>query len=162
MKNPEDDAIKKFKRDAIESIDMQLQEGLRKIDESEKQRENERVVKFIEDLKKKKETGDLDKYTKKEKLKISREIKMLEEKFSGIENLKNDLEAIVIVDPREEKTVFSEARRVGVPIVAILSSDNDPSGVSYPIPANDSAPSSIEYILADLAKAYQEGAAKAS
>jgi len=119
-------------------------------------------IKHYEDLKKKKETGDLDKYTKKEKLKISREIKMLEEKFSGIENLKNDLEAIVIVDPREEKTVFSEARRVGVPIVAILSSDNDPSGVSYPIPANDSAPSSIEYILADLAKAYQEGAAKAS
>ena len=115
-------------------------------------------IKYFEDLKKKKETGDLEKYTKKERLKLNREIKALDEKFSGIENLRNDLEVIVMVDPKEEKTAFSEARRVSVPIVAILSSDNDPTSVAYPIPANDSAPSSISYILEKLADAYREGA----
>lgn len=115
-------------------------------------------IKYYEDLKKKKETGDLSKYTKKEQLKLGREIKALFRKFSGIENLRQDLEAIVIVDPKEEKTAFSEARRVGIPIVAIMSSDNDPTGVAYPIPANDSAMSSIEYLLSRLAHAYLEGA----
>ncbi len=116
-------------------------------------------LKYFEDLKKKQESGELEKYTKKERLNISREIGSLAEKFSGIENLKNGPEAIVIVDPREEKTAFSEARRVNLPIVAVLSSDNDPSGVAYPIPANDSAPSSLAYLLERLARAYREGAA---
>lgn len=115
-------------------------------------------IKYYEDLIKKRESGELLKYTKKEQLKLTREIKTLHEKFSGIENLRSDLEAVVIVDPREEKTAFSEARRVRIPIVAILSSDNDPTGILYPIPANDSALSSIEYILGKLAKAYREGA----
>ncbi|HEY4498678.1 MAG TPA: hypothetical protein VJH94_01280 [Candidatus Paceibacterota bacterium] len=88
MKNPEDDAIKKFKRDAIESIDMQLQEGLRKIDESEKQRENERVVKFIEDLKKKKvdvETRAIDDRFKQQLLKdIDEQIVAQEKKLQEL------------------------------------------------------------------------------
>ena len=61
-------------------------------------------IKYYEDLKKKQETGELEKkYTKKETLKLAREIKALREKFSGIENLKNDLEAIIIVDPKDGK-----------------------------------------------------------
>lgn len=118
-------------------------------------------IKHWEDLKKKRDAGELEKYTKKEKLRISREIKTLEEKFSGIENLKNDLEAIIIVDPKEEKTAFSEARRVGIPIIAILSSDSDLTKVNYPIPANDSAITSVDYLLSKLAEAYEEGALKA-
>lgn len=115
-------------------------------------------IKYLEELKRKRETGEWDKYTKKEKLQISREIKALDEKFSGIENLKNDLEVVVIVDPKEEKTAFSEARRVSLPIVAVLSSDNDPLEITYPIPANDSAYSSLEYILGRLSRAWKEGA----
>ncbi|MBI2024287.1 30S ribosomal protein S2 [Candidatus Giovannonibacteria bacterium] len=114
-------------------------------------------IKYFEDLKRKKETGELEKYTKKEKLRITREIKTLEEKFSGIENLKNDLGAVIMVDPREEKTAFAEAKKVLVPIIAILSSDNNPSGIAYPIPANDSASTSIEYLLRKLAEGYREG-----
>lgn len=114
-------------------------------------------IKHYEDLKRKRETGELDKYTKKEKLRISREIKTLEEKFTGIENLKNDVGAIIIVDPREERTAFSEAKKVSMPIVAILSSDNNPTNIAYPIPANDSAASSIDYLLKRLADAYKEG-----
>ncbi len=118
-------------------------------------------IRYYEDLKSKREAGELGKYTKKEQLKLVREIKALEQKFSGIENLRSDLEAMVIIDPKEEKTAFSEARRVGVQIVAILSSDNDPTGIAYPIPANDSAQSSIEYILSKLQDAYREGLSEA-
>jgi small subunit ribosomal protein S2 len=118
-------------------------------------------IKHFEDLKKMKESGEILKYTKKEQLKLTREIKALHEKFSGIENLRQDLEAIIIVDPKEEKTAFSEARRVGLPMIAILSSDNDPTGIEFPIPANDSAPSSIEYILNRLKNAYADGARNA-
>ncbi|OGF52025.1 30S ribosomal protein S2 [Candidatus Giovannonibacteria bacterium RIFCSPLOWO2_12_FULL_43_11c] len=119
-------------------------------------------IKYFEDLKKKSESKELEKYTKKEKLKIAREIKTLEEKFSGIENLKNDVGTMIIVDPKEEKTAFSEARRVSLPVIAILSSDNDLSKVAYPIPGNDSASSSLEYLLGKLAKAYQEGVSKSN
>lgn len=119
-------------------------------------------IKYYEDLKKKRESKELEKYTKKEKLKIAREIKALGEKFSGIENLKNDLEVVVIVDPKEEKTAFSEARRMSVPIVAILSSDSDLSRVTYPIPGNDSASSSLDYLLGKLSDAYQEGVSRSN
>lgn len=119
-------------------------------------------IKYFEDLKKKKESHELEKYTKKERLRIEREIKALAEKFSGIENLKNDLEAVIIIDPKEEKTAFSEARRVSLPVIAILSSDSDLSRVTYPIPGNDSASSSLDYLLDRLAKAYQKGVSRAN
>ncbi|OGF69378.1 30S ribosomal protein S2 [Candidatus Giovannonibacteria bacterium RIFCSPLOWO2_02_FULL_45_14] len=119
-------------------------------------------IKYFEDLKKKRESKELEKYTKKERLRIAREIKTLEEKFSGIENLKGDIGAMIIVDPKEEKTAFSEARRVLLPVIAILSSDNDLSKVTNPIPSNDSASSSIEFLLERLAKAYQDGLSKAN
>jgi small subunit ribosomal protein S2 len=118
-------------------------------------------LKYFDDLKRRYQSGDLGKYTKKEQLQIMREIKSLEEKFSGIENLKSDLAAIVIVDPKEEKTAFHEAKKTKLPVVAILSSDNDLSGVRYPIPANDSSPSSVGYILKRLSDAYEEGARSA-
>ncbi len=119
-------------------------------------------IKYFDDLKKKRESKELEKYTKKEKLKIAREIKALEEKFSGIENLKNDVGAMIIVDPKEEKTALSEARRMSIPVIAILSSDNDLSKVAHPIPGNDSASSSLDYLLGKLTAAYREGASKSN
>lgn len=114
-------------------------------------------IKYFEELKKKKESGELSKYTKREELKIIKEIEALERYLAGLAGLKNELGAIVIVDPDEEDTAFSEAWKVKLPIVAILSSDNDPSGIEYPIPANDTSPSSVGYILERLQRAYEEG-----
>lgn len=114
-------------------------------------------IKYFEDLKKKKESGELGKYTKKEELLISREIKALEKYLSGLTLLKNDLGAVVMVDPGEEATAWREALKVKLPIVAILSSDNDPAKVDWPIPANDTSPSSVGYILKKLSQSYHEG-----
>ncbi len=114
-------------------------------------------LKYFGDLKKKKESGEIEKYTKKEQLQISREISKLGRYLSGIENLTDGLEALIIVDPKEEVTAFREALRVRLPVVGILSSDNNPSQVDYPIPANDTSPSSLGFILPRLAAAYKEG-----
>ncbi|MBI4059694.1 30S ribosomal protein S2 [Candidatus Giovannonibacteria bacterium] len=114
-------------------------------------------IKYFEELKRKKETGEIDKYTKKEQLQISRELGTLGKYLSGIVSLKNEISAIVLVDPGEEKTAFHEALKVKLPIVAICSSDNALDKVDYPIPANDTSPASVGYILKRLAASYEAG-----
>ncbi|MEK9166318.1 MAG: 30S ribosomal protein S2 [Patescibacteria group bacterium] len=117
-------------------------------------------LKYFVDLRAKKVSGELAaKYTKKEQSKISRELSKLERYFGGLEETKNGLEALVLVDPKEEKTALHESLKVKMPTVGIMSSDSDPRTVTYPIPANDTSPSSVGYILRRLKSAYQRGLA---
>ncbi len=116
-------------------------------------------LKYFEDLKKKQSSGELEKYTKKEQLEISREISALDRRLGGIESLKNEIAAMVIVDPKEESTALNEALKMKLPVIAIMSSDSDPSKITYPIPANDSSPSSVALILKSLAGSYRKGVA---
>lgn len=114
-------------------------------------------IDYLEDLKMKKASGELAKYTKKEQLDLSNEIEKLEQKFAGLLLLKKTPDALVIVDPKEEKTATREALKMGIKIVGIMNIDNDPDLVTHPIPANDSANSSIKYILQRLVTAYKAG-----
>jgi small subunit ribosomal protein S2 len=107
-----------------------------------------------------KEKGELAKYTKKERLLIDREIANLEELFGGIVSMKEKPGVMVVVDPKKEAIAVEEARQVGIPVIAIASSDCDISLVDYAIPANDSSVASITYFLDELAKSY--GDAKVS
>lgn len=109
------------------------------------------------DLEREKETGGLDKYVKKEKLLKMVELRKLQRMLGGIKNLKFLPEAVVIVDPKEENTAFAESLRKKIPVVALLNTDCDPRRISYPIPANDNATSSISLILGRLAAAYEAG-----
>lgn len=111
----------------------------------------------LEDLKIKKSSGELAKYTKKEQLVLHNEIARLEQKFAGLTLLKKLPDALLIVDPKEEKTATREAGRLGIKTVGIANIDNDPDAVTYPIPANDSALSSIKYILNRLTASFKEG-----
>ncbi len=70
--------------------------------------------------------------------------------------------ALVVVDPKDEKTAISEARRKKVPIIALLNSDCDPTNIKYPIPGNDNISSSIALILQRLAAAYKKGQSEKS
>ncbi|MEK7599048.1 MAG: 30S ribosomal protein S2 [Patescibacteria group bacterium] len=112
---------------------------------------------YLEDLKAKKSSGELAKYTKKEQLVFDEEINRLEEKFAGLVSLKKEPDALIFVDPGEEKTAVREARQLGIASVGIANIDCDPNLVTYLIPANDSAQSSIKYILERLIKAYEDG-----
>lgn len=105
-------------------------------------------------------TGKHDKYTKKEKLLLGREIAKLENLVGGIRGLTKKPSAVVIVDVKKEDTAVREAAFVGTPIVAILDTNGDPDLIDYPIPANDDAIKSIKLLMETLASAVKEGYAE--
>ena len=111
----------------------------------------------LEELRAAKISGDLQKkYTKKEQLLIVREIEKMESLFSGLVSLKGLPDALFIVDPKKENNAVLEARRLGIPVVAIANTDSDLTVIDYPIVANDSSRASIEFIVKHLANAYKQ------
>jgi small subunit ribosomal protein S2 len=112
-----------------------------------------RIEKFENRLKEK-EKGELAKYTKKERLLIDRGIAKLETLFGGIVSMKTQPGVLVVLDPKKEFIAVDEARQMGVPVIAIASSDCDFSRVNFAIPANDSSAASAAFFLDELARAY--------
>ncbi|MBP6884297.1 MAG: 30S ribosomal protein S2 [Candidatus Pacebacteria bacterium] len=111
----------------------------------------------LEELRAAKISGDLaKKYTKKEQLLIAREVAKMEDLFSGIVSLKGLPDALVIVDPKKEMNAFLEAKKLGIPTIAIASTDCDITTIEYPILANDASRASIEYIIKLLADSYKQ------
>ncbi|MEK7540901.1 MAG: 30S ribosomal protein S2 [Patescibacteria group bacterium] len=104
-------------------------------------------VEYFKDMEKKKAVGEFNKYTKKERLKIDKELESLRVKFEGIKNMSKLPEAVFISDLKKDITCAREARRKGIFIVAITDTNIDPDLADYPIPANDDAISSVKYIL---------------
>jgi len=104
-------------------------------------------INYLKELERKKEAGELEKYTKKERLKFDKEIQDLEKKLGGIKNLENLPDAIFIVDMAREKTAVREAKKKGIPLIAIVDTNVDPTLADFPIPANDDAISAVKYIL---------------
>lgn len=94
------------------------------------------------------EKGAFEKYTKKERLMINRNIQRMEKMFSGLKNLIKLPDAVLIIDPslKNHTAAVREAKKIGIPIVAILDSDDNPEVADYLIPANDHAKMSIDWI----------------
>jgi small subunit ribosomal protein S2 len=114
-------------------------------------------IDFLNDLYQKKESGELEKYTKKERLEISKKIAKMNRYLEGIKKCQNLPACLIVIDSDFEKTAVDEAKKIKIPIVALINSDCNPDKINYPIPANDSSLSSIDYFLAELVKAYKEG-----
>lgn len=110
---------------------------------------NERI-KYLEELEEKKTTDVWSKYTKQEQRKMEEEMLKLEEKFIGLKQMSRLPDALFIVDPKTHDTAVKEAKKKGIPIISVLDTDDDPTEIDYPIPANDSAKSSIQYILSKI------------
>lgn len=104
-------------------------------------------VDYYKDLERKKATGELEKYTKKERMKLDKEIEGLRTKFDGIRNMTKLPEAIFILDIKKDETCVREAKKKGIKIIGICDTNVDPTTIDYPIPANDDAISSVKYIL---------------
>lgn len=111
----------------------------------------------LEDLREKKEKGELDKYTKKERLLIDLEIERLNRFFGGLVHLKKTPDAVFIVDTKREHVAQAELKNGGVPIVALTNTDTNIKGVEYPIVANDASLPSISYFIGKIVDAYKEG-----
>ena len=114
-------------------------------------------IKKLADLKAKKEAGDFADYTKKENLLIDREIAKLERFYLGVAELGKLPDAIFVVDVRKEENACREAKKKGIPVVAICDTNADLSLVDYPIPGNDDAIKAITIVTAAIADAYLEG-----
>ncbi|OQX71225.1 30S ribosomal protein S2 [Candidatus Parcubacteria bacterium 4484_255] len=99
------------------------------------------------------ESGAWEKYTKKERLGLSRELEKLKKMVGGVRDLKKKPDLLYIIDIVYEKTALSEAIKCKVPVVAIVDTNANPELVDYPIPANDDALKSVEMISQLIAEA---------
>lgn len=108
-------------------------------------------------LRKMQEDGTFDMLPKKEVIKLSNEIDKLEKYLGGVKNMKKLPGALFIVDPRKERNAIAEARKLNIPIVAIVDTNCDPDEIDYIIPGNDDAIRAIRLISQAMAGAVQEG-----
>ena len=111
----------------------------------------------LEKLNKMKEDGTFDLLPKKEAAKLTLEIEKLEKFLGGIKNMKKLPAALFIVDPRKEKNAVAEAKKLGIPIIAIVDTNCDPDEVDYVIPGNDDAIRAVKLIAGTMANAVIEG-----
>jgi small subunit ribosomal protein S2 len=114
-------------------------------------------IERLEKLTGERESGELNKYTKKERVLIDRDIDKLIARFGGLTTLTDLPGALFIVDTRHEDTAVKEANQLGIPVIGLSSSDCDFSLIKYPIPANDTSVKSVRLIVEEIAQAYQEG-----
>jgi small subunit ribosomal protein S2 len=110
-------------------------------------------IEKLHDLLKKKETGELAVYTKKEQLLIQRDIDRLDRDFGGISTLTNLPAAVVIIDPRHEDMCVKEATQLHIPIVALANTDCTIETIDYPIVGNDGTVTSVKFILETIKEA---------
>ncbi|MBE6967410.1 MAG: 30S ribosomal protein S2 [Ruminococcaceae bacterium] len=108
-------------------------------------------------LKKMQEDGTFDMLPKKEVMKHLGEMAKLEKYLGGVKEMKRLPGALFVVDPRKEHNAIAEARKLHIPIVAIVDTNCDPDEVDYVIPGNDDAIRAIRLISATMANAVQEG-----
>ena len=108
-------------------------------------------------LKKMQEDGTFDMLPKKEVMKHLGEMEKLEKYLGGVKDMKKLPGALFVVDPRKEHNAIAEARKLHIPIVAIVDTNCDPDEVDYVIPANDDAIRAIRLISSTMANAVQEG-----
>ena len=107
-------------------------------------------------LNKMEEDGTFDLLPKKEVIKLKLEIEKLEKYLGGIKNMKKIPAALFIVDPRKERNAVAEARKLHIPIVAIVDTNCDPDEIDYVIPGNDDAIRAVKLIAATIANAVLE------
>ena len=95
-------------------------------------------------------------FTKKEILKFSKEKEKLQRSLGGISEMKKPPELIFIIDTNIESLAVAEAKKLGIPIIAVLDTNSDPTGIDFPIPGNDDARRSINLYCELLKKTIQD------
>lgn len=116
-------------------------------------------VQELERLEHMRDTGDIQRLTKKEGLLIEREINRLEIRLSGLRKMKRLPDYVFIVDVCRETTAVHEANKLNIPIIALVDTNCDPTGVDYVIPSNDDAIRAIKLLVGKIADAVIEGKA---
>ena len=111
----------------------------------------------LDKIQKMKEGEAYQSLTKKEKAHIDREEYKLLKNFEGIRDMRQLPDCLIIVDEEDENIAVKEARKAKIPIVALIDTNSDPTGIDYPIPGNDDAIRSIRYVISTLTDAIEKG-----
>ncbi len=111
---------------------------------------------YYQNLKEQHEKGGLSKYTKKEQLDFAKEISKLSRVFDGLQSLTRLPDALFVIDIEEHDTAVREAKRMHIPVVALIDTNDDPISVEYPIFANDHTKASIEWVIEALKRKIEE------
>ena len=114
-------------------------------------------IQRMDQLKKMAEDGTFDQLPKKEVVNLSIEAEKLERNLGGIKEMKKLPAAIFIVDPKKEHNAVAEARKLNIPIIAIVDTNCDPDEIDYVIPGNDDAIRAVKLITSTMANAVLEG-----
>jgi small subunit ribosomal protein S2 len=116
-------------------------------------------IQELDRLEKLRDTGEINRLTKKEGLLITREITRLETRLSGVRKMKKVPDLVFVVDVMREATAVHEANLKEIPVIALVDTNCDPSGVDYIVPSNDDAIRAIKLLVAKIADAALEGQA---
>lgn len=116
-----------------------------------------KLIRELKELKKEKEIGGFAKYTKLEQSKLEERITRLEKLVGGIGNLEKLPQAIFMIDTKRGKTALREAKIMKIPVVAIVDTNTNPTGIDYIIPSNDDATKAIELFTSLAAEAIADG-----
>lgn len=119
-------------------------------------------IKKLKDLEKRMDNGDLEKrYNKLEVQRFQEDIDELNVKYGGIKNLNGKPGAVFVVDVIADANAIKEAQTLGVPVVAVVDTNANPTGIDYVIPGNDDAIKGLQLLLDYAAQAVAEGAGSA-
>ncbi|PID70003.1 30S ribosomal protein S2 [bacterium DOLZORAL124_38_8] len=113
-------------------------------------------IDYYLNLKSQFETGEINKYTKKEISEYKKDLNKLAKVYEGVAEMRKRPEVIVVLDAVVDRLAVEEAKKAGVGIVAVADSNANPDGIDYVIPANDDAVESIEYIVNEMVSALKK------
>ena len=111
----------------------------------------------LENYQKDNKSGELEKYTKKERVVLAKKMEKLAKYYTGLLSLKKTPDALFVIDARAEHIATTESIKSGVPVVALINSDSNIKGIDYPIIGNDAGIPSIKFFVNAIAKAYKSG-----
>ncbi|WP_185853161.1 30S ribosomal protein S2 [Blattabacterium cuenoti] len=114
-------------------------------------------VKKMNSIEKMKKNGTFNTLSKKERLLVNRLYDKLHKNLGSISNMNHIPGGIFLVDPNKEKIALTEAKKLRIPIFAMVDTNTDPNGIQYPIPSNDDSSKSIDIILKFVVEAIQNG-----
>ncbi len=117
-----------------------------------------RITKLLE-LRDQKEKGGLDKYTKKERLLIDREMEDMAKNFQGLTGITKTPDVMFVIDPKKEHIAVTEAHKMNIPVIAVMNTDCNLKQVEHGIVANDASVLSISFFLQLVKDAYSKGQA---
>ncbi|HXX71697.1 MAG TPA: 30S ribosomal protein S2 [Candidatus Acidoferrum sp.] len=117
----------------------------------------QKSIKRLKLLKSMSEDGRMAEFSKKEGARLDRELKHLQQNFAGVENMTTPPDAMFVIDPNAEVIAVREARRMGIPVVAIVDTNCDPSLVDWVIPGNDDALRAIRLFTSKISDAVLTG-----